>query len=216
MKYPNLILTEIGSMIKPEPPPIIMTKTFGDYIEHLPDCHEYLRIQFSPSSIPLKQRWRNNGLSADFMADYLTTFFPQVVQIIEGANLEEEFRHAVSYVANELLENAMKFSDRSISYPVDIILQLYDDKILFMVNNSVESSCVEKFQGFIEELLTEDPQELYIQHLENTADDLDSPNSGLGILTMINDYEAKVGWKFETMRSEPLLISVTTMVQLIF
>jgi hypothetical protein len=53
---------------------IDMIQTFGDFIE-LPASQEYLIIGFSPSSIPLKQRWRNNGLSADFMADYLATFF---------------------------------------------------------------------------------------------------------------------------------------------
>lgn len=41
----------------------------------LPPSQEFLLINFSSSSIPLNQRSRNNGLSADFIADYLTTFF---------------------------------------------------------------------------------------------------------------------------------------------
>ena len=53
-----------------------MTRVFGDYCEGLPESPEFLIIGFSPGSIPLHQRWRNNGLSADFMADYLMTFFP--------------------------------------------------------------------------------------------------------------------------------------------
>jgi hypothetical protein len=36
------------------------------------DQGEYLKIGFSPTSIPIQQRWRNNGLSANFLADYLS------------------------------------------------------------------------------------------------------------------------------------------------
>lgn len=205
----------IVSKIKPDRQ-TITSKIWGDYIENFDDCYEYLRLQFSPSSLPLKQRWRNNGLSADFIADYLATFFPQFEQVIKQANINLEFRYAVSYVANELLENAMKFSDANISYPVDIILQLHRDRIIFLVNNSIPLESVETFQTFIQDLLEGNPQELYIQHLENTVDDDRSTSSGLGLLTMINDYDAKLGWKFETIESDSVAVSVTTMVQLIF
>jgi hypothetical protein len=36
----------------------------------------------------------------------------------------------------------------------------------------------------------------------------------LGILTMMNDYQAKLGWKFETIQNESEAIAVTIMVQL--
>jgi hypothetical protein len=32
---------------------------------------------------------------------------------------------------------------------------------------------------------------------------------------MINDYQAKLGWKFEAIQNEPEAIAVTTMVQLL-
>ena len=53
-----------------------MTRIFGDFTERKDDHGEHLEIGFSPTSIPIQQRWRNNGLSADFLADYLSTFFP--------------------------------------------------------------------------------------------------------------------------------------------
>jgi hypothetical protein len=53
-----------------------MTEVFGHFVD-IQNCHqEYLKINFSPTSVPLQQRWRNNGLSADFLADYISTFFP--------------------------------------------------------------------------------------------------------------------------------------------
>ncbi|MGC8711268.1 MAG: hypothetical protein ACP5RH_02650 [Leptodesmis sp.] len=39
-------------------------------------------------------------------------------------------------------------------------------------------------------------------------------SSGLGLLTMMTDYLAKLGWKFETINTDPQIILVTTMVQL--
>ena len=85
-----------------------MTRIFGHFIAQKDDYGEHLEIGFSPTSIPIQQRWRTNGLSADFLADYLVTFFPGDDRA--AAERQAELKSAVSYVANELLENAMKFS----------------------------------------------------------------------------------------------------------
>ena len=93
-----------------------MAEIFGDFIDYLPSSQEFLIIGFSPSSTPLKQRWRNNGLSADFLADYLTTFFPGKEDDPNTIQRQAEVKNAVSYIANELLENAMKFNCGNASY----------------------------------------------------------------------------------------------------
>ncbi|HSF76291.1 MAG TPA: ATP-binding protein, partial [Microcoleus sp.] len=72
-----------------------MTQIFGDFIEQ-PASQEYLIMGFSPSSVPLKQRWRNNGLSADFLADYLTTFFPGNQDDPSTIERQAEIKSAVS------------------------------------------------------------------------------------------------------------------------
>ena len=190
-----------------------MIQTFGDFIEQSAS-QEYLIIGFSPSSIPLKQRWRNNGLSADFLADYLTTFFPGNEDEPSTIHRKAEIKSAVSYIANELLENAMKFNDETSDYPIDIKLQLESDGVIFSVANSISPKAVNKFQAYIQQLLASDPSELYIQQLENNAADDNCNGSGLGLLTMLSDYTAKIGWKFQTVQKEPEVIAVTTMVQL--
>ncbi len=189
-----------------------MTDVFGDYLEFLPESPEYLIIGFSPSSVPLKQRWRNNGLSADFLADYLTTFFPAKDDITEQQ--QSEVRSAVSYIANELLENAMKFNDETSELPISIRLQIRSDKIIFMTSNSIPAKNVAKFKSFLQKLSEVDPSTLYLQRLEEIAKDDSNSNSGLGLLTMLNDYFAKLGWKFETVPEYPGVVKVTTMVQL--
>ncbi|MEG5033768.1 DUF6272 family protein [Microcoleus sp. AT3-D2] len=190
-----------------------MINILGDFIEQ-PASQEYLIIGFSPSSVPLKQRWRNNGLSADFLADYLTSFFPGNQDDPSTIERQAEIKSAVSYIANELLENAMKFNDETSEYPIDIKLQLESDGVIFSVANSISPQAVDKFQAYIQELLTSEPSELYIQQLEKNAADDNSTNSGLGLLTMLTDYTAKLGWKFQTVHKDPEVIAVTTMVQL--
>ncbi|MEG4209848.1 DUF6272 family protein [Microcoleus sp. S13_B4] len=190
-----------------------MTQIFGDFIEQFAS-QEYLIIGFSPSSVPLKQRWRNNGLSADFLADYLTTFFPGNQDEPSTIERQAQIKSAVSYIANELLENAMKFNDETSEYPIDIKLQLESDGVIFSVANSISPQAVDKFQAYIHQLLTCEPSELYIQRLEKNAADESCTSSGLGLLTMLTDYTAKLGWKFQTVHKDPEVIAVTTMVQL--
>ena len=188
-----------------------MTQIFGDFTNERND-QEYLIIGFSPTSIPLKQRWRNSGLSADFLADYLSTFFPS--EDGDSVDRQAEIKDAVSYIANELLENAMKFSHAPSEQPVSIGLHLQHDLVRFYVSNSVDPDTVPSFQEFIQKLLSEDPYELYIRQLERNAEDDYDGHSSLGFLTMMNDYDAKLAWKFDTVQQQPKKINVTTMVQL--
>jgi hypothetical protein len=187
---------------------------FGDFSEGFPSGQEYLIIGFSPSSIPLKQRWRNNGLSADFLADYLVTFFPNNEDDPASANRQTEIKGAVSYIANELLENAMKYSHEGSSHPINIQLHLNSERIVFLITNSIDAKTAKKFQAYLRNLMACAPQELYIQQLEKNATGESSSVSGLGLLTIINDYGAKLGWKFITSEQNPDEAILTTMAEI--
>jgi hypothetical protein len=196
------------------PSTVAMSQLFGEFLEDLPAGKEYLILGLSPSSVSLKQRWRNNGLSADFLADYLTTFFSSSENNETSAQKDSEIKSSVSYIANELLENAVKFNNEAAPYPISIQIHLYTNKIIFLITNSVHAQAVDKFQSYIKELINSDPDELYIRQLERNAEGENNNGSGLGLLTLLNDYQAKIGWKFETVQTEPEFITVTTMVQL--
>ncbi len=199
-----------------------MCEIFGDFREDLPETdHEFLKIGFSPSSMPIKQRWRNNGLSADFAADYLTTFFPVTVDNPASRRQQAEIKNAVSYIANELLENAMKYSIDAAKYPIKFSLHLLSEgsaiRVVLKTINSVSSQNLEKLHSFIQEFLAANPEEFYVQQLEKSAADETSSASGLGLITMKNDYQAELGWKIERCtsdRSHESITTVTTMVQL--
>jgi hypothetical protein len=188
-----------------------MKEIFGYYVDK-PLNHDQLTVKFSPSSISIKDRWRNNGLSADFMADYLSTFLPKDDNDI-ATQKQAEIKSTASYIANELLENSMKYCDYSVRFPVIIQLQLDADQIRFFVTNSVNKDSIESFKSFVEEIVVCDPQEMYFNQLEKNAEDPDSKTSGLGLLSMINDYSAMLGWKFEVIQEKPEIFTVTTMVQ---
>lgn len=179
-------------------------QVFGHYLETLPAGEEYLTLHFSPTSTPRKKRWSNYGLSADFLGDYFAAFFPGDEVPDSKINRKESVKATVSYIANELLENAVKYSDEITNLPISISLHLYEQAIIFQVINHAQAAAVEKYQQFIQELLHRDLEELYTQQLEQTA--LGAGESHMGLLTMMNDYSAQFGWKFETL-AEPAGIS---------
>jgi hypothetical protein len=190
-----------------------MCETFGDFIHDLPPGHDYLDIGFSANSRPIKDRWRNNLLSAYFVADYLATFLPIDDNDPQAKRRQQDYKGSVSYVANELLENTMKFHSPSDEYPVRFGIHFLEDPektIVLMSRNTVTLEAKERFKTFIEELLSSDPQELYIKRMEENNQD-----SGLGFLTMIIDYSAKLGWQFEPIPTTPHLMLATTLVQLV-
>jgi hypothetical protein len=192
---------------------IAVQQILGDFIQNLPPSQEYLILSFSPGSIPLRQRWRNNCLSADFLADYLSTFF-LANEHQQVNDKQAEVKSAVSYIANELLENAMKYGVEMSPFPISIQIHLNPDLIIFQLTNSIPTQKTEKFQTYIKTLLNSDPGELYIAQLEKNALENNHGESGVGLLTMLNDYGAKLGWKFEVLSQESAEIAVTTMVQL--
>lgn len=194
-----------------------MAQIFGDFREDLPTDHEFLILGFSPSSIPIQQRWRNNGLSADFVADYLSTFFPARDTDSQAQVRQAEIKSAVSYIANELLENAMKFNDETAKHSIKFGLHLIDNSgitVVLLATNSVTPDRCQRFQAYVQEFLASDPDELYLRQLELSAEADEGSSAGLGLLTMRTDYDAKLGWKFATLNSDPPVTAVTTMVQL--
>lgn len=188
-----------------------MASIYGNFVEAPRDQTEYLKIRFSPTSMPIQKRWRNDGLSADFLADYFTTFFPGD----DAAEIERqaEIKDMVSYVANELLENAMKFSHTPSRYPISLEMYLRQDHIHFYVSNGAASQNIEAFKQLIEQLLVEDSEMLYLEQLMRHAESDSKGSSGIGYLTMLNNYGVELAWKLEPIDEDTEVVKVTTMVQ---
>jgi hypothetical protein len=188
------------------------TQTFGTFCKEVPVGDEYLMLNFSPSSVPRNRRWGNYGLSADFLGDYFSAFFPGDEISDSKINRRETVKAAVSYIANELIENAVKYTEEDAGLPISIALHLYEHEIIFRATNYAHQRSVEKYQRFIQKFLSSDLEEFYTSQLEKTA--LGSGESSMGILTMSNDYEAKFGWMFQGHESKPDIIQVVVMASL--
>jgi len=188
-----------------------MTQILGDFIDlDTGGSSDFLMINFSAASVPLQQRWRNNGLSADFLADYLSTFFPG--EDDDSLTRKSEIKDGVNFVTNELLENAMKFNFPE-KYPVRLYMELQEDKIMLYVTNCIDPRAIETWKHELNRVLTEDTHELFLEQVMKN-DTTNNSDSGLGYLSMINDWNAKLAWKFESIPDDINVQQVTVMVQL--
>jgi hypothetical protein len=184
-------------------------QTLGNYGEHSGEC-EYLTLAFSPLSAPLQSRWRNNGLSADFLGDYVTTFLPATNGMPANESRQNEIKHAVKYIANELLENAMKYHERLADIPIGIHLELSGDRIVVSASNGISVGQAEQYKAFVERLLEGDAGDLLLKQQEESATGSGSTKSCVGLLTMIIDYGAQLGWRFEVSSPPSEMVTVTT------
>jgi len=188
----------------------MMSQIFGQFRPDLHPSKQYVTIVFAPASLPI--RWSNIGLSADFLASYFEAFFPQEAT---KAVSREEIKDSISYIANELMENAVKFHhDRS--QEISITVSLSNEELVFLTSNTVDAPNLPGFYSLIQELTSTDPGDLLIRRIETNAKNAINAGSGLGLLTIMSDYHAKIGWKFEVNPTRPGISNVTTMVQLPF
>ncbi|MEI6428610.1 MAG: DUF6272 family protein [Pseudanabaena sp. ELA607] len=203
-----------------------MKKIFGDFQENWSNSREFIEIGFANSSLPLGKRWRNSGLSANFVADYITncccdehpeTHYTKPNLVCLNHHRQSKLKSAISFIANELLENALKYGDNSSNEAINLGLYFLEDRIILLTTNIIKSENVAYFQAYLEKITNinhEQLVELYIQQIESINNIEAHLSSRLGYLTMINDYQADLGWQFEEISENPLAIIVKTMVQL--
>lgn len=151
-------------------------------IGNIPRLEAYtpeLVLTFFPRSFPL--RWGLCSTTADFCADYLATH-----------DACQSSRDAINYVLNELVENAVKFCEGE---SITITLTFTGDELILHVTNHVGPSTALTLQGKLQNLITGDPLEQLMRRVEENAENPHHEGSGLGFLTMMTDYEARLGWQ---------------------
>jgi len=185
---------------------------FGKYVEVEPFGGEFLNIAVAMSSGSVEADWKKNTLCAEFIAKYM-------LNTISVHRSERELEHrdikdTINYIANEMFENAVKFTssigNRSISFRVH-----HDgDTIRFYVRNSIDKPQIKPFQTLINELLEGDASEMYFERLESNDMPGSESTSGLGYLSIMNDYGADIAWKFDPPDEGTKPAFVTTMIEI--
>jgi hypothetical protein len=164
-------------------------------------------------AIPIDRRKQTRYLSIAFITDYLANLFPVNEEDINSYERQLHIKSTVTYIANELLENSIKFNHEKLKYPIQFGMCLLEQDLVFVASNCVTPKALDKFNNFVNELINSDVNELYFLQLEKGAEEK-SEESRLGFLSLMNDYNAKLGWKIETVKKDPEIITITTMVQL--
>lgn len=155
-----------------------------------------IRLQLAEG--PLGLAWHHCGTTAEFLGEFFA-----LQQEATGKD-RSETRHGVGYLTNELFENAVKFRS-----PGDIFIasSMEGSRFEIAVTNRIARDVAERFQAVLVDMTTRDPGDLLIERIEANAADPSSSGSGLGLLTLMSDYGARMGWTFEEIPGEaPLVI----------
>jgi hypothetical protein len=136
---------------------------------------------------PLELSWHHCATTSDFVADVFALRFHA------SRNDYKEVRHSIGYLVNELIENAVKFRASG-----EIVIEASMDSESFKVkvSNVVEGATASEFQNLLSEITGHDPGELLIRRIEANAADPKAMGSGLGLLTLMSDYGARLAWIF--------------------
>ena len=190
----------------------MLKSTFGNFVDAESFDSEFLDITISMSSGSIEADWRKNTLCAEFIAKYMLNTIS--THRSEHEIEPHDIKDTINYIANEMFENAVKFTsaigNRSISFRVS------NDghTIRFYVRNSIETAHIEPFQILIAELLEGDASEMYFERIEANIENESESTSGLGYLSIMNDYGADIAWKFEPSEENDSPDFVTTMIEI--
>ena len=157
------------------------------------------------SCTDMLQHWRRVSLSSDFLARYYSFYFPYREKA-KGRISRETAENSISFVLNELIENTAKYSNTA-ETAVRVRVLLLEGAILLEVSNSVSQALADEFLASMREVLSGNSEELYISRLESNLQKAKS-DSGLGFLTLINDYKIGLGFKFEKTGREICRVTV--------
>jgi hypothetical protein len=190
-----------------------MSDVIGEFLDVNPD--DFLvsvSLKLVPAALPIQ--WTQWGATADFVTNYFGTFFDLSPPSGIGQSTETAESSALRYVLNELIENAVKFNEGT---AIHVQVGLGSEELVLLVENDVTGPMGEQLRPLLVELISHDPTELFLRRVEEKAehpDDDDELSGGLGFITMMSDYEARLGWKLSPIATDGSRITLSTMARL--
>lgn len=168
-----------------------------EFLEPL-QCHDgYSEANFSLNYQQLKEEYKKNGLLinhysfGEIALQVMKNLHPNYVG--EGFLSATEIRQSIDYIANELLENSIKYSDETAT-KINLEIHVHKQLVTVASTNIISDNRSKVFSNYLRKIVQSDPSEMYIKQLEKSL--CDNNKSGLGLLTMIHDYGADIDWKF--------------------
>lgn len=151
---------------------------------------------------PLHLSWKHSGMTSDFLADVMALPYA-------GSKFAHtQVHHDIGYLSNELIENAIKFRQ-----PGEIIIEAWisHESFIMRVRNAIDVKTSSRLKNLLHRIVSRDPGELLIEQIETNAMS-DKSGSGLGLLTLLSDYNAKMAWEFEDHHDQSMLLTTTAAV----
>lgn len=139
------------------------------------------RIAVRGLALDFISQWRRVGMAADYLASHLSYAFSR----------RDVAHNVLSTVVNELLENAVKFSADG-AHPVGLELLHFGERLVLRADNVADRAGAERFQALLAAILEEDPEQLFVAHLERTAQAPEGTH-GIGLVVLRKDYGARLG-----------------------
>jgi len=110
----------------------------------------------------------------------------------EGQRMKPaEIESAVSFILNELVENALKFNQAG---DIKITVRAGGGEVCCLVSNQIAPDSVPRLREQLCRIAHGDPGELLHQQVEKNVQ---SHSSGLGYLTILADYGASLSWRLQ-------------------
>ena len=180
-----------------------MQSLFGDSTPAPQSLNHSTRITFRTENFQLK--WSHCNSTADFLSAFYAGILTAGRTLAQVADLS----HSISYLVNELVENAVKFHTAG---TVEIEAGLDGDVFVFRIGNHIASKTATRFQTLLAEITAGDPGEMLIKRIEANA--AGAGGSGLGLLTLMSDYGARLTWRFSSNGSSADSVFIETLARL--
>jgi hypothetical protein len=161
---------------------------FGAWVD--PSRAAVTSMEIHLCAIDLVAHWKRCGLTADWVGAFLQYDF------------EPDARRAatelLSTAMNELIENAAKFCADKRDL-LRLAVRHHGDVIVLETQSVADEPHARAFRTVLDELESEDPEELFRKRIERRGD---SGGSGLGLLILRKDYDARVAVRMEPRPAE--------------
>lgn len=152
--------------------------------------------QVSLRALELVTHWRRCGLTADWLAGFCAYDFEPAARA--AAN------NILSTAINELVENAAKFcADKT--EPLTVAVHHHGDVIRIETRNRIDAAQAERLRRALADLARPDLEAVFAQRIEHQAA---AGASGVGLLILAKDYQAKVGAKLAVQPSGQLDVQI--------
>lgn len=178
---------------------------FGNFTEpESENTRESLILRFHLDPLDLNELWKNSYLYAKCLSLFCGNLL--AARVSDTGQLKAPIQDEICYVSRELLGNAVKYNYRP-KFMIEIGMYLHEDELRIYVTNSINPYKIWDFQNIIKRIMAEDITELFLEQMDRYSSG-ESNKSGIGYLTMINDFGVNLSWKFEVVKPNAATVTV--------